>query len=196
MGKMIKPGFGPKAWTQAVALGVLGVGVLAVAQPASALASAPLGSVGLRDVARALPPSKSIAVLSPSRAASRGLVARPRVYVPPLAGPGPLGAFLYDRTLRHGDIVATPTGLLVFEGKRRAAEHQDTDFAPVATSRAVGLERRVEVLALDRTIRQTPSNVVMLAEALEPRSLVILKSSSLDDGASFVSLGAPTIAPQ
>lgn len=189
MGKMIKPGVGPIG-----GMVVLAVGVLAVAQPAAAHASAPLASVGLRGVSRALPPSKLLQVLSPSRAASRGIAAAPRFYLPPLTGSGPLGAFLHDRTLRHGDIVATPDGLLVFEGRRVAAEHRDADFAPVATSRTVVGARRAQLVQLQRTMRQTPSNVVMLAEALEPRTLLILKRSDPEGGPTIVKLGAPTVA--
>ncbi|MGE3248176.1 MAG: hypothetical protein AB7F96_16975 [Beijerinckiaceae bacterium] len=52
-------------------------------------------------------------------------------YVPPKVGRGPLGRFLYDRTLRRGDIVVTGKGLMVFAGRDRK-EHRDKDFLSLA----------------------------------------------------------------
>lgn len=61
----------------------------------------------------------------------------PRVFAPvsPQDAGGPLGAFLTDTSLRRGDIVATPDGLMEFRGVE-GGTHEPSDFVPAEASAA------------------------------------------------------------
>jgi len=63
----------------------------------------------------------------------------PEPYTPPKVGAGPLGPFLYDTSLRRGDVVVTGQGLMVFAGRDGARQHSERDFRPLAqASRLTG----------------------------------------------------------
>ncbi|MBX9759006.1 MAG: hypothetical protein K2Y29_09540 [Beijerinckiaceae bacterium] len=66
---------------------------------------------------------------------SRPYTPRATTPVSPENAAGPLGAFLTDTSLRKGDIVATPDGLMEFRGVEGGA-HEPSDFTPAEASAA------------------------------------------------------------
>lgn len=80
--------------------------------------------------------------------ATGGNASRLRAYVPPKTGAGPLGPFLYDPSLRRGDVVVTAKGLMVFVG-RGGAQHRAGDFRTYAVARrsAGGPAARLNAIA-------------------------------------------------
>lgn len=85
-----------------------------------------------------------------------------RVYVAPTVAPGPLGRFLYDRTLRRGDVVTTPKGLMVFTGIGGAAKHSVRDFRPLRrASRFTGKKLAGQLRFIARANRRAQSDPVL-----------------------------------
>ena len=64
---------------------------------------------------------------------ARGLEesSKPDKVDPPRVGPGPLGPFLHDPTLRSGDVVVTTQGLMVYRGWG-GSSHSPRDFASLS----------------------------------------------------------------
>lgn len=124
-------------------------------------------------------PQPAPAAVKPVRRVVRDAPSGPKPYVAPPVAPGPLGRFVNDPSLRRGDVVATPNGLMVFQGRTGAASHRASDFVPVANAPALGA-RRNDLLNLDRTVRATPANVEFVAEKAEPKALVIAKRAEND----------------
>lgn len=115
----------------------------------------------------------------PVRRVVRDAPSGPKPYVAPPVAPGPLGRFVHDPSLRRGDVVATPNGLMVFQGRAGSTSHRASDFVPVGSAPALG-SRRNDLLNLDRTVRATPANVEFVAEKAEPKPLVIAKRAEND----------------
>lgn len=128
----------------------------------------------------AAPPSGAPSEARPAaRRVVRDVPRAPKPYVAPPVAPGPLGRFVHDPSLRRGDVVATPNGLMVFQGRTGANAHRVADFVPVASASSVGA-RRADLIKLDRTVRSTPANVEFVAEKAEPKPLVIAKRAEND----------------
>ncbi|MFN3890681.1 MAG: hypothetical protein ACK4MV_09815 [Beijerinckiaceae bacterium] len=106
----------------------------------------------------------------------------PRPYVAPEVVPGPLGRFLRDPSLRRGDVVATPNGLMIFQGRAGSNNHKPSDFVPVASAGGVAGARRSELLNLDRTVRAVTPNVEF---AVETQSKPMQIAKRPDGGAEF-----------
>jgi hypothetical protein len=77
------------------------------------------------------------------------LSSKPEKVPPPPVGKGPLGPFLFDATLRSGDVVVTSQGLYVYRG-RGGAEHQIRDFIPLARSAV----KTPQLVSIDRATRK------------------------------------------
>jgi hypothetical protein len=75
---------------------------------------------------------------------------KPEKVEPPPVGKGPLGPFLYDTTLRNGDVVVTTQGLYVFRGGGGALEHRVGDFIPLALAAV----KSQQLVAIDRATRR------------------------------------------
>ncbi len=73
---------------------------------------------------------------------------KPEKVPPPPVGKGPLGPFLYDTTLRAGDVVVTTQGLYVFRGGG-GQEHRVGDFIPLALAAV----KSQQLVAIDRANR-------------------------------------------
>ncbi|MBX9761245.1 MAG: hypothetical protein K2Y29_20880 [Beijerinckiaceae bacterium] len=151
------------------------VAVVMLAQGAATPASA-----GLLDFLFGRPQPQPVFVAPPPAQKPRPRVVReepkgPRPYVAPEVVAGPLGRFLRDPSLRRGDVVATPNGLMIFQGAGGSTNHRMSDFVPVQSARTVAGARRNDLVLLDRTMRSTPANIVFVAEAPEPKTLVIAK---------------------
>jgi hypothetical protein len=108
----------------------------------------------------------------------------PRPYVAPEVVDGPVGRFLRDPSLRRGDVVATPDGLMVFQGRGGSTNHKASDFIPVARMAGVNGARRADLINLDRTVRAQSPNVEFIAETSQPKTLVIAKRAQNDARAS------------
>ncbi len=104
----------------------------------------------------------------------------PIPYVAPTVASGPLGRFLHDPSLRRGDVVATPNGLMVFQGKPGSTTHRSADFVAVDSASAVTGARRADLMNLDRTVRFSSPNIEFVAEAAQPKALVIAKRADND----------------
>jgi hypothetical protein len=72
----------------------------------------------------------------------------PRVIEPGLAPPPP-ASFFEDTTLRRGDVVVTPDGLMVFRGSKRFP-YASRDFDPVRSPAAVRATHAPELIELQR----------------------------------------------
>jgi hypothetical protein len=131
----------------------------------------------------ATPPPSAPLAAKPVKRVVREVPRGPRPYVAPEVVEGPLGRFLRDPSLRRGDVVATPNGLMVFQGRAGSTSHRPSDFAPVASA-GVGGARRADLLTLDRTVRSSPANVEFVAEKAEPKTLVIAKRAENDTRAA------------
>lgn len=116
----------------------------------------------------------------PARRVVRDAPKGPVPYVAPAVGSGPLGRFVNDPSLRRGDVVATPNGLMVFQGRTGSNTHRSADFVPVGSAGAVTGSRRADLLTLDRTVRSTSPNIEFVAEKAEPKALVIAKRADND----------------
>jgi hypothetical protein len=96
--------------------------------------------------------------------------AGPRTYTPPEVLAGPLGRFLADPTLRRGDVVATPIGLMVYRGDG-GSRHKASDFVALsAGSKFVG-GKSSDLAALDRLLKMhndKPAPTSRLASAEAP----------------------------
>lgn len=68
----------------------------------------------------------------------------------PPVGRGPLGPFLFDPTLRPGDIVTTVNGIMVYEGGKKSKSHTAADFVPVARTSAA---KRGDFAKLEQGLR-------------------------------------------
>jgi hypothetical protein len=80
-------------------------------------------------------------------AAQARLSLHPKV-IEPGATPRPTGIF-DDPTLRRGDVVVTPDGLVVFRGSRRFP-HISSDFDPVPSADAAASRYRPDLIELQR----------------------------------------------
>ena len=74
---------------------------------------------------------------------------KPEKAPPPPVGPGPLGPFLIDPTLRAGDVVVTVQGLYVYRGPS-GLEHKIGDFVPLARASV----KNAQLVAIDRATRK------------------------------------------
>ena len=101
-----------------------------------------------------------------------------------------LAPFLLDPTLRGGDVVATASGLMVFEG-RRGSEHQSTDFKSLASARSLTSAGRAELASMEQTMRSTPANIIMVA-VMVPRSGGSAARLGRSAENSVVALAAPS----
>lgn len=117
----------------------------------------------------------------------------PRPYVAPEVVPGPLGRFLRDPSLRRGDVVATPTGLMVFQGRSGSASHNPSDFAPVAAASSVRGARRNNLIDLDRTVRATNPNIEYVVVTQQAKTLLIAKRPDREPRGGFIT--PPTQEP-
>ncbi len=165
------------------------VGAFALAQGAATPASA-----GLLDFLFGRPQPQPVMVAPPPPLAkpSRPRVVRdepsgPRPYVAPEVVAGPLGRFLRDPSLRRGDVVATPDGLMVFQGTGGSSNHKPSDFVPVQNARTVAGARRNDLVSLDRTLRSTSPNIQFVVEKPEPKTLVIAKRAVNEPRGGFIS---------
>lgn len=133
--------------------------------------------VGAANAANAANPATGA---KPARRVVREAPKGPIPYVAPAVASGPLGRFVNDPSLRRGDVVATPNGLMVFQGRTGANTHRTADFVPVSSAGAVTGSRRADLLNLDRTVRSTSPNTEFVAEKAEPKALVIAKRADND----------------
>jgi hypothetical protein len=79
-------------------------------------------------------------------------VTSPKKEPPPVAGPGPLGPFVNDPTLRAGDVVVTTQGLMVYRGGG-GARHTTRDFVGIARAgKLVG--RNQDLASIERANRR------------------------------------------
>ncbi len=127
-------------------------------------------------------------VAKPARRVVREAPRGPIPYVAPAVASGPLGRFLNDPSLRRGDVVATPNGLMVFQGRTGSNTHRSADFVSVGSAGAVSSARRADLLNLDRTVRSSSPNIEFVAEKAEPKALVIAKRAD-NDARSTVAAG-------
>lgn len=67
----------------------------------------------------------------------------------PEVGPGPLGPFVNDPTLRAGDIVVTARKLMVFRG-RVGQRHGDSEFVDARRAADLGAGARRDIEAIER----------------------------------------------
>lgn len=81
-------------------------------------------------------------------------------------GPGPLGPFLNDVTLRPGDAVVTPAGVMIFRG-RVASHHEVADFVPADQDGSLPKDHQPEIAAIDRNAH---FDSAQLREALKGQS--------------------------
>lgn len=125
-------------------------------------------------------PFNEPAVAKPTRRVVRDTPRGPIPYVAPTVASGPLGRFLHDPSLRRGDVVATPNGLMVFQGKPGSTTHRTADFVAVDSTSAVTGARRADLISLDRTVRSSSPNIEFVAEAAQPKALVIAKRADND----------------
>ena len=89
---------------------------------------------------------------------------KPEKVDPPAVGPGPLGPFLHDPTLRSGDVVVTTEGLMVFRG-RGGSSHSPRDFASLARAGS----KTGQLAAIERANRRGQSPLVVLETAPTPK---------------------------
>ena len=127
----------------------------------------------------AIPAPGGANAIKPARRVVRDVPRPPKPYVAPPVAPGPLGRFVHDPSLRRGDVVATPNGLMVFQGRGGAGTHKVADFVPVARASTVGA-RRADLINLDRTVRAPHANIEFVAEKTDPKPLVIAKRAEND----------------
>lgn len=173
-------------------------GVFAAVAVAAAQSFATPASAGLLDFLFGRPQPQPVIVAPPPLAAkptrSRMILDEPRgprPYVAPEVVPGPLGRFLRDPSLRRGDVVATPEGLMIFQGRRGSASHNASDFAPVASATSIRGARRNDLINLDRTVRATNPNIQYVVETQQPemqqpRTLLIAKRPDGDPRGELV----------
>lgn len=185
MSAVIARTFGPRIRAAGFALAAFAAGQ-SMATPASA---------GLLDFLFGRPQPQQVIIAPPPVAApSRPRIVRdepsgPRPYVAPEVLPGPLGRFLRDPSLRRGDVVATPNGLMVFQGQGGSSNHRASDFVPVANANGLAGARRNDLINLDRTVRASTPNVDFVAEKPEPKSLLIAKRPDGEPRGGFITPG-------
>jgi len=91
--------------------------------------------------------------------------ALPEPYTPPKVGTGPLGPFLYDTSLRQGDVVVTEHGLMVFAGRDEASQHSRRDFLPLSQrSRQTG-SLAVQLRAIENSNSVTQNAAIRIEPA-------------------------------
>lgn len=94
----------------------------------------------------------------------------PRTYTPPEVLAGPLGQFLADPTLRRGDVVATPIGLMVYRGDG-GSRHKASDFVALSAGSKYVAGKSTDLAALDRLLKMhndKPVTTSRLASADAP----------------------------
>ncbi len=89
---------------------------------------------------------------------------RPEKVDPPPVGPGPLGPFLNDPTLRFGDVVVTTQGLMVYRGGG-GSKHSPRDF--VSLSKAGS--KSAQLAAIERANRRGQSPLVVAENPSAPK---------------------------
>jgi hypothetical protein len=94
------------------------------------------------------------------RAKSRSLddlvyTGKPEKKPPPPVGKGPLGAFLNDPTLRAGDVVVTPKGLMVYRGNGGSV-HANKEFVGLAKARTLDKSERRILASIEKANRLAP----------------------------------------
>jgi hypothetical protein len=89
---------------------------------------------------------------------------KPEKVPPPLVGPGPLGPFLNDPTLRFGDVVVTTQGLMVYRGGG-GSRHSPRDF--VSLSKAGS--KTAQLAAIERANRRGQSPLVVADNEPAPK---------------------------
>lgn len=171
--------------------------VLAAATFASSVSFGTPASAGLLDFLFGRPQPQPVMVAPPPPAAraARPRILRdeprgPRPYIAPEVVAGPLGRFLRDPSLRRGDVVATPDGLMVFQGRGGSGNHTAADFVPVSRAAGVGGARRNDLINLDRTVRASNPNIEFVAEKPQARTLLIAKRPDGEPRGGFVAPAA------
>ena len=122
--------------------------------------------------------------------AFRSVIATPR---PPVL-PGPLGAFLLDRTLVRGDIVVTPIGLRVFAGGG-AMRHAPGSFLTLANATGYLGGRQAMLAAIERNNLRGPPEITYRQYAANPPAgrgfVVVVPGSGPRMQPSFARPAAP-----
>ncbi len=90
---------------------------------------------------------------------------KPEKVAPPPVGPGPLGPFLYDPTLRAGDVVVTTQGLMVYRGGG-GSRHSPRDFVSLAKAGS----KSAQLAAIERANRRGQSPLVVAENAAAPKA--------------------------
>jgi hypothetical protein len=102
---------------------------------------------------------------------------KPEKKAPPPVGDGPLGAFLNDPTLRAGDVVVTPNGLMVFRGDG-GGYHANRDFVALAKASSLsGAERRT-LASIEKANRLAPT---IETASLQPQAGERLEKQARND---------------
>ena len=90
---------------------------------------------------------------------------KPDKIAPPPVGPGPLGPFLNDPTLRSGDIVVTTQGLMVYRGGG-GSRHSPRDFVSLARAGS----KSAQLAAIERANRRGQSPLVVAESDPPPKA--------------------------
>ena len=101
-----------------------------------------------RESFRSHAPALRAAVARPTAVARYTEPETPHRYIAPPVGDGPLGPFLYDPTLRRGDVLVTEMGLRVFRSAPRDS-HRATDFVALAHSSVRGRPQYRQLALID-----------------------------------------------
>lgn len=116
---------------------------------------------------RPLTRKKSVAVRPSDHAATAALrreSGKPAPYKAPEVGPGPLGRFLNDPTLRRGDVVATTRGLMVYQGQA-GARHHPREFVPIERGASLlAKHKRLELARVKVATGEAESEAVASAK--------------------------------
>ncbi len=91
---------------------------------------------------------------------------RPEKVEPPPVGPGPLGPFLNDPTLRSGDVVVTAQGLMVYRGGG-GSRHSPRDFVSLAKAGS----KSAQLAAIERANRRGQSPLVVAESGPAPKAV-------------------------
>lgn len=104
---------------------------------------------------------------------------KPAPYVAPEVMPGPLGQFLKDPTLKRGDVVVTPQGLMVFRGRGGSA-HRDRDFVSVSKSgRLLATRARSELAQIDQAVRSSGHGRSEASQVLASSAPIVAQDESM-----------------
>lgn len=101
---------------------------------------------------------------------------KPEKKPPPPMGQGPLGAFLNDPTLRAGDVVVTPKGLMVYRGDGGSV-HRNNEFVSLAKARSLAGSERKVLASIERANRLAP-HIQAIAAVSPPQGEDALKQAS------------------